>query len=298
MLPEHPEPGQSAPVGPSFYRPPQPESTAAGGARAGLVRLETSDTWEVETPVITEENRTRQHRRRGLRMFKSLSIAGDFLAAGTDPRGRRLRGIFLTATYRPEVMWQPYQWAACLKRMRQWCDRRGVAFRVVWCAEQHKSGRVHYHAVLMVPHRRTLPKPDKQGWWPHGMTRIEWCRKPSVGYLMKYATKGGHVPRPWPKGCRIHGHGGLDGPQRIRRAWWVLPRYIRAQVEPDWKVCRARGGGWVSPVTGEWWPAWEPPALTEWRARVFEGAAVSAAAPSGLSTYGSEVPHHEDTSTV
>jgi len=41
-----------------------------------------------------------------------------------------------------------------------------------------------------------LPKPDKQGWWPHGMPKIESCRKQSVGYLIKYATKGQQTTAP------------------------------------------------------------------------------------------------------
>ena len=140
-----------------------------------------------------------------------------------------------------------------LDHVRKWCRRRKTAIAHVWTAEQHKSGRVHYHLILFLPRHLALPKPDKQGWWPHGMTRVERCRKQSVGYLIKYATKAQAVSAPWPKGIRLHGHGGLAPAERAYRSWWVLPKYIREQVEPTWKVRRARGGGWMSPVTGEWW---------------------------------------------
>jgi hypothetical protein len=200
--------------------------------------------------------RIRDGRRRSLRLFKSLSCAGDLHRVRTDRRGRRLQGIFLTLTYRPEAYWSPNHVAGCLRLIRQWCHRRGVEPRYVWCAEQHKSGRVHYHAILFVPPGLMLPKPDKQGWWPHGMSQIQRCRKQSVGYLIKYATKCRDIDKPWPKGCRLHGHGGLDLQERIRRAWWVLPKYIREQCEDWMRVQRARGGGWMSFQTGEWWPAW------------------------------------------
>lgn len=223
---------------------------------AGLVRLETKYTRCDETLPFPEEMRVRDAKRRALRLFKSVSCAGDLLRQGTDERGRRLSGVFLTLTYRPEVMWNPGHVRECSRRVAQWCQRRGVLARFVWVAEQHKSGRIHYHAILFLPKALMLPKPDKQGWWPHGMTKIERCRKLSVGYLIKYATKAHDVSHPWPKGMRLHGHGGLDAVQRVRRAWWVLPKYIREVCEDWMRVRRARGGGWLSPVTGEWWPAW------------------------------------------
>jgi hypothetical protein len=227
-----------------------------GAAAAGLVRLETTLTGEIGPLPDREERRVRDARRRALRLFKSLSCAGDLHRVRTDPRGRRLQGIFLTLTYGPETYWSANHVRDCLRLIGQWCKRRGVDARYVWCAEQHKSGRIHYHAILFVPPGLMLPKPDKQGWWPHGMSRIERCRKQSVGYLIKYATKCRDVVKPWPKGCRLHGHGGLDLAERIRRSWWVLPKYIRSQCQPEMRVRRASGGGWLSPVTGEWWPAW------------------------------------------
>ena len=197
----------------------------------------------------------RSAKRRALRLFKSLSCSGDLLGLSVDRRGRTVAGIFLTLTYRPEVNWAPNHVRECLNKIAQWCRRRDVEPRFVWCAEQHKSGRIHYHIILFLPKGLMLPKPDKQGWWPFGITKIERCRKQSVGYLIKYAAKAQDCHRPWPKGMRLHGHGGLTSLQRIRRAWWVLPKYIRVQVEPEWRVRRAPGGGWLSSVTGEWWPS-------------------------------------------
>lgn len=233
---------------------------AGAAASPGLVRLETTSTRDDRiTRPTYEERQIADAHRRSLRVYKSISCAGDLLRCMVDGKGRRLSGIFLTLTYRPEIEWRPNQLRGCLNHMRQWCKRRGVKFRVVWVAEQHKSGRVHYHAILFLPKGLTLPKPDKQGWWPYGFTKIERLRKQSVGYLIKYATKGGDVAKPWPKGCRLSGFGGLEREQRIRRAWWVLPKYIRVQCEDWMRVRRALGGGWVSPLTWEWWPAWKPP---------------------------------------
>jgi len=237
-----------------------PGAGTAGGRAApapcpGLVRLETSD------PIVRpffERERIKAARKRGLRLFKSLSVSGDLLKDHQDARGRRLRRLFVTLTYRPDVDWQAGQITRFVKAARKWHDRLDCRLRIVWVAEQHASGRIHYHAILFLRRDLSLPKPDKAGWWPYGMSQIQEARK-GVGYLMKYATKVSQVAAPWPKGCRLHGHGGLDAVERDRRSWWVLPRYVRELVTPDHRVRRARGGGWISTITGEWWPAWSGP---------------------------------------
>ncbi len=216
---------------------------------AGLVRSVTSDTTAAGCYAWLREE---QQRRRGLHMFKSLSCVGDVLMDERADDGRRLSRAFVTFTYRPGVEWQPRHLTECLKRMRHWVARRGVQFRYLWVAEQHKSGRVHYHAIIWLPRGITMPKPDKQGWWPHGFTNVQWARK-GIGYLVKYATKTATSAVPFPRGCRLHGHGGLNRERRTYRAWWMLPKYQRERCEPEDRVRRARGGGWRSAVTGEWW---------------------------------------------
>lgn len=225
---------------PAGRQPPSP---------TGLVRLETSDTHVAGRYAWLREE---QQRRRGLHMFKSLSCVGDMLMEERGADGRRLCRAFLTFTYRPGVDWQPRHLTECLKRVRHWVERRGVRFRYLWVAEQHKSGRVHYHAIVWLPRGLSMPKPDKQGWWPHGFTNVQWARK-GIGYLVKYATKTATSLIPFPKGCRLHGHGGLNSERRVYRSWWMLPKYQRERCEPADRVRRARGGGWRSVVTGEWW---------------------------------------------
>lgn len=187
-------------------------------------------------------------------MFKSLSWIGDAFMCEASPDGCPFGRAFITFTYLPDVEWKPRHLTECLKRMRQWLIRRGVKPRYIWVAEQYKSGRVHYHAIVWLPRGLTMPKPDKQGWWPHGFTNVQWARK-GIGYLVKYATKTARSPTPFPRGCRLHDIGGLSGTGRIHRSWWMLPKYQRERCEPSDRVSRARGGGWKSHTTGELWPA-------------------------------------------
>lgn len=87
----------------------------------------------------------------------------------------------------------------------------------------------------------TMPKADKRGWWPHGFTNVQWARK-GIGYLVKDATKTASALSPFPKGCRLQGHGGLSSERRLHRAWWMLPKYQRERCESGDRVRRAPGG--------------------------------------------------------
>ena len=100
-----------------------------------------------------------------------------------------------------------------------------------------------------------MPKPDKRGWWAHGMTRTEVGRN-AVGYLAKYASKlfdvqsqsigdnntdGTVTWRRFPKHARICGGGGL-GEARAALRYWMTPRWFRERITNVCDVRRIRGG--------------------------------------------------------
>jgi hypothetical protein len=180
---------------------------------------------------------------------------GDQIQRALTDGGHRGRWAFVTLTYRPGVDWQARHVTELCKHVRHWLERRGHRARYEWVAELTKAGAVHYHLIVWVPNGLTLPKPDKQRWWPHGLTRIETARRP-VGYLAKYVSKSSDA-NSFPRGLRLHGRGGLDDEGRRVVAWWLLPRYVRefADLFAE-RIRRARGGGWISRDTGQWWPAW------------------------------------------
>lgn len=157
--------------------------------------------------------------------------------------GFRYRAAMVTATYGDQAP-EANDISKLCKHYRQWCERRGIAYRCVWVAEnQPISGKLHYHLVLFLPRGITPPKPDKQGWWTKGSTRCEWARK-AVGYLAKYASKGGNGER-WtlPKGARISGFAGLRGTARDEYRYWLAPGWLRQLV-----TC-----GDVLRKVGRWW---------------------------------------------
>lgn len=165
--------------------------------------------------------------------------------------GYRWKPLFLTLTYKDIDSWQPKHITNLIKCTREYLKRKGVEFRYVWVAELQKRGAVHYHLIVWLPKGLTLPKPDKRGWWPHGMTNVQWAKN-AVGYIAKYASKGEDSAYDFPKGLRLHGCGGLGCIARLERAWWALPSWVK-EVFTD-KTCRIRpvkGGGRLNCDTGE-----------------------------------------------
>tara|TARA_B100001179_G_scaffold139031_1_gene100260 strand:+ start:754 stop:1542 length:789 start_codon:yes stop_codon:yes gene_type:complete len=160
----------------------------------------------------------------------------------------RYRRAMVTLTYRNVDDWRADDVSYFMRLVRQWCKRRKISVRYVWVAELQKRGAVHYHVVFWLPIGVTLPKPDKHGWWPHGMTRIEWVKRP-VAYLAKYLSKDDADA--FPKGCRIMGCGGLSDGARNERCWWLMPTWVKDIATIDDKPRRATGGGIVLKSSGE-----------------------------------------------
>lgn len=221
---------------------------------AGLVLSETSETQDDWHTVDSSASRLK-------RMKNAVITSGRLHDEGTKMLGfRPWKAAMITLTYRDDVEWSPRHISNLLDCTRKWLKRRGQKnFRYVWVLELTKRGRPHYHLVMWLPKGLTLPKPDKQGWWPHGMTKIEWARKP-VGYLAKYASKGQQFDdqgklMPMPDGARIYGVGGLRPDQRDEKTWWLSPAWVRDTWTIQDRPRRAIGGGFMALSTGDWRPS-------------------------------------------
>jgi hypothetical protein len=224
-------------------------SASAAASAAGLVSTSTSDTLPSQERLI-DGRAARLHRMRRA-VVTSARLHQDGLPSG-------FRAAMITLTYARGQDWHPRQVSFLLQRCRQWLARRRRRLRYAWVLELTKAGRPHFHVVLWLPRSIRLPKPDRAGWWPWGSTRIEWARR-AVGYLAKYASKGQDTH--YPKGVRIHGAGGFSEAARLERAWWLAPAWVRERCTPEERPQRARGGGWVLRLSGEWFP---PRYRVEW----------------------------------
>ncbi len=217
-----------------------PRGAASGGA-AGLVSLQTSGTL---VPLITIDQLLTRMRR----LRRSVTTAARMIDFAL--RHRRFKPAMLTLTYREVGAWNPKHISELLQRIRVWLRRRGQPFPYVWVAELQQRGALHYHVLVWLPRGLTLPKPDKQGWWTHGSTRIEWARKP-VGYLIKYASKlDSKSGYGFPPGARLHGRGGLDDFGRAVAQWFNLPQWAREVCDLAGRAVRVKGVGLVERDTG------------------------------------------------
>ncbi len=216
----------------------------------GLSVLGTTPTLSRPLPVSSEESRLKCMRRGVL--FTARAIEENLAETGLQ-----VRKAFITLTYRPGVPWSPEHISQTLACYAEWARRRGFPLLYVWVLELTKVGVPHYHVLMWLPLGMTPPLPDKQGWWPHGMSQAKWVLSP-LGYLVKYLSKGlsGHA---YPKGARIWGSGGLTARQRLRRAWYRAPAWLK-RFAPSGEVCAVRrcDGGWWNMTTGFWYrsPWW------------------------------------------
>lgn len=225
----HSRPQARAPVG----------ARLAGGS-AGLVSLKTSDTPDLsEVPIDQVQARI-------TRLRRSVTVGARLIQDSVGWLG--FKPAMLTLTYRDIDGFKPLHISVLIKHIRQWLARRGHVLRYVWVAELQMRGALHYHVVTWLPRGLTLPKPDKQGWWPHGHTRIEWARH-AVGYLCKYVSKfDGQTSLP--KGVRLHGAGGFDELATKIRRWFNLPSWLKSLAGIDCKFVRVKGVGLVESGTG------------------------------------------------
>ncbi len=218
-----------------------PSGAPAGGAGPGLVSSHTSGT--VDGLIEIDPFLTRL--RRMARAVLTAARMHEF-----ELRHRRFKPVMVTLTYRDVGGWHGRHISELLQRIRVWLRRRGHRLRFVWVAELQQRGALHYHVLLWLPRGLTLPKPDKQGWWPHGSTRIEWARKPA-GYLAKYASKhDSKVGIGFPGGARLHGRGGLEAFGLAVASWFSLPQWAREVCDLAGRAVRVKGIGLVERDTG------------------------------------------------
>lgn len=145
----------------------------------------------------------------------------------------------VTLTYRPGEVYGPRDVSQFVDHLRKWSGRRGFVLRGVWVLELQRRGAPHYHLVVWLPAGVCMPKPDKQGWWKKGSTRVEWARRP-VGYLVKYSSKGLDGAEHLPKGARIWGAFGRDRDARDEIRWFRAPQWLRQLFEGGEGSCQGR----------------------------------------------------------
>jgi len=187
------------------------------------------------------------NRERRIRRMRRVVIAS--ADATRSLPGFRVKGIMVTLTYAETAPWRSSDVRAYVSAVREWLRRRGVRCRYQWVLELTRRGRPHYHVLFWVPQGVKLPKPDSSGQWSCGMSRIEAARRP-VGYLVKYATKGGLESDQLPRGARLFGCGAPDPGVAFARHRAGLPAWLDAVASPSECLRRVVRVGWVERDSG------------------------------------------------
>ena len=230
-------------------------STASPTPGPGLVPFSTSVTGLFPGQELDREAS------RLARMASGTITAARLIEQDIDQAGGRYQRYMVTCTYRPGESWHPKHITVLVRAYRRWSESQGFPFRYIWVAEiqQGRLSRggslsecVHYHMLLWIPRGVVPPKPDKQGWWPHGMTQRLLINR-AISYLVKYASKGETVS--FPRGLRLYGSGGLSKESSSEKTWWSMPLWVRSIFPVSAIPRRAPGGGVISRLTGEWLPS-------------------------------------------
>lgn len=127
--------------------------------------------------------------------------------------------IMVTLTYREVGDWNARHVTEFIRKVKRFLGSRLYGY--FWVAEMQERGAVHYHVIFIVPHGVRIPKPDQEGYWEHGMTRIEKVNH-VYGYLSKYLSKDGQKAK-YPKGIRIFGF-----------SVYVLKDWVAIRKLPQW----------------------------------------------------------------
>lgn len=165
-------------------------------------------------------------------------------------QGEGLRMVMQTLTYRGVDDWKANQIRDYMQVVRKHLGKKLLSY--AWVAELQRRGAVHYHVLLVVRKGAKIPHPDKAGWWPWGMTKVQTAR--TVFYICKYVGKEYQKEGPFPKGLRMFAVWFADGVIEDLQRWFFrlssLPGWLQEVIralpqEYGGKWARAPGGGWV-----------------------------------------------------
>lgn len=218
------------------------------------------------------------------RLKRNLTRSAQIIEEELDFLSVYRKSIMVTLTYRDsDILWQPNDITDYICRVRNWINslnrsiplkKRGgkrAWFKYIWVIEQTKSGRPHYHVLFWLPNWLYFPYSDKRGWWSKGLTNQQKARN-AVGYLVKYCSKCGSIFRPWDKGTRLFGIGGLTLTERDRYCYFRSPAWLKFSLGNHFFSVRKKGSYWVvekkycysSPYSFDFksstvtWRGWQP----------------------------------------
>lgn len=175
--------------------------------------FETGETFEIDQIEI-----------RLSRLKKRLSFFSDWKKLSEEIIGDT-DTIMVTLTYKNVDEWRPRHVTEFIRKVRRFLGWQLLGY--FWVAEMQERGAVHYHVVFVVKKGVRLPKPDDEGYWNYGMTKIQKVDH-VYSYLAKYLSKDGQKAS-YPKGIRIFGMSIYVVKDLVRM--WKLPRWLQEKIQ-------------------------------------------------------------------
>ena len=169
---------------------------------------------------------------------------------------------YRNANGRQDAPYEAGQIARLTRNLGRHFDRLGIELRLVWVAELGKrKGRLHYHAVIIMPIGQPIRRELLESLWGLGQVQIkkhdDAMGTNPAAYLAKYISKAAtdQHGKTYPRHCRVCGAVGLTQQAKDRLNWQSLPVHIKNETTPADRVMRVEGGGRTSRRTGRHWPA-------------------------------------------
>lgn len=156
-------------------------------------------------------------------------------------KSNKSRLVLVTLTYGKIEDYRPGHIGDYLRNLKKRLGENLLAY--AWVAEIQERGAVHYHLVLLVMPGTDIPKPDKRGYWVHGMSKIETAR--TAFYLATYTGKEYQKDLSrYPKSCRLYA-------TSFRSGMGIKPAKNRSGGQIGAKIRTSEGGAvWEFGVTG------------------------------------------------
>lgn len=178
-----------------------------------------------------EINEVTSHEIRLGRMRKRLSIFANWKEE-VDDYISEVDVIRVTLTYRGVDDWRPKHITEFIRKVRRYLGKSMYGY--FWVSEMQKRGAVHYHVAFVVKKGMRFPKPDDEGYWTYGMTRIEKIRH-IYSYFAKYMQKE-EQKEGYPKGIRVFGSSiyvHKEGIKMMQKPQWLQQAILKLVIETE-----------------------------------------------------------------
>lgn len=197
---------------------------------------------KIETsPSLSLEQRRRRKKQRA--KLKNVIAEVNRMSAS-----KKTYALCMTLTYKSADDFDTKNISSFIDKLRRWL-RRTHKCKLVYAWALERESSLHYHLIIWLPLGVSLDMDRLSKWWSLGSTWLERCR--DVYRWGSYIAKFAKPKKPFLRGTRLYGYGGLDATARIAIARKSMPVWLLRILPLKDRARRRKGGGWENLDTGE-----------------------------------------------